>query len=145
MLCFRNLILAVIALSSLETILSVNGETDEMPLETCEGGFEMTFFNFFVKVDNVYDECQNFTDIGHTVRLVVEEVESQIPEYEDEFIHADVCTLPEVVVADTVGGRFLRQLQGSGGRYSYAGGGKCKKCRRNRRINRSGRYLDLDE
>ena len=123
-------------------MLSVRGEIvedDTTQLETCDGEFETTFFNFNIDIEGFSDGCDDFEEMGVSLQAVIEEVEGKIPEFEGEFIEAYTCTLPEWVTETTR--RFLKRRRRGRARYSYAGGGTCKKCRRNRRVRRGGRKL----
>jgi len=102
----------------------------------------MTYFNFFIDIDNIADNCNDFDAMGTTVQMIIEEVEQKIPEYQDEFIDATVCPFP-ALVSSSFSTRFLRAV--TKGRYSYPGSGTCMKCTQNRRIQRGGRNLETLE
>jgi TusA-related sulfurtransferase len=82
------------------------------------------------------------SNIGAILQEVVDKVEEEIPEYENETMETTVCPLPIVELATRLLDKSNREVQKTGGRYIYRGGGKCRRCRQN---NNDRRFLQSVE
>jgi hypothetical protein len=115
-------ILCKLILATLAVSLVMAVDDGEFVLKPCAGGvFEETYFNFDIYIDNFSEDCEDFEKMSEKIQLMIEKVEKMIPEYQDEFIDAEVCSLPTFV-----GRRRLAKRKS--GTYSFAGAGGCKRC-----------------
>jgi hypothetical protein len=116
-------ILCKLILAALAVSLVMAVDDGEFVLKPCAGGvFEETYFNFDIYIDHFSEECDDFEKMSEKIQLMIEKVEMMIPEYEDEFIDAEVCSLPTFV------GRRRLAAKRTRGTYSFAGAGGCKRC-----------------
>lgn len=116
---------------------------DDVALKRCTGGFELQYFNFYVNIEKfTEEECKDFDEIGKLVQTVIEETQDCIPEYEDEFIQAEVCPDPTFVDERRLHLRGLARRKRRAGTYSFAGTGGCKRCRRS---SSDRRRLEVEE
>jgi hypothetical protein len=104
--------------------------------ESCgEGETQTLYFNFFIKLD-VPDSCEgdDFEAIGRLIQSLIGDIEGLIPDYQNVFIQADVCPAPNMLLKRSRA-RFLRDIMHRMlGKYSYGGGGTCKRCAMNKRV-----------
>lgn len=131
-------ILAIVGMMAMSLSLVTAVDDDGVELKTCGGDFELTYFNFDIDIDGFAEDeqCEDFDMVGPMIQKVIEQIQDSIPEYEDEFIRAEVC--PDPVEEDER--RLLRNLKnksnnrgGNGrrmGQYKFAGTGGCRRCRR---------------
>lgn len=137
MLFVRILVLAGIVMAS-----SLVMATEDVSLKQCTGGFELSYFNFYIDIQKfTEEECEDFDEIGKMVQTVIEEIQDCIPEYENEFINAEVCPEPTFVEERRLHLRSLGRRRRAG-TYSFAGTGGCKRCRRS---SSDRRRLDVEE
>jgi DNA repair exonuclease SbcCD ATPase subunit len=105
-------------------------------LPTCQGGTDDMWFNFEAKVEKVSENCdsEDAFIIGSLVSEVIRQIECSIPEYKQEIFTSELCELPNEYQANRklalIDEPIHRKLSST---FTYTGGGRCARCRKERR------------
>jgi hypothetical protein len=143
---FAALIIIIIICSSL---VCASLEHDDF---FCPYKEETLYYNIDITIDNVGVGCESYDlyNIGIVLQEIVHEVEEEIPSHrETERMDTTICPVPlseeerrrrnlwETALVDEEQRDLAKRRRKKNGQYTYKGGGRCRRCRKNNSDRRS--------